>query len=604
MKKIIISLFALFVLIMPISVGAVDSSKNQSDIVNDIVKTSPNREYITDWYIKDFQSEIQVSKDSTLDITENIIADCGNLPEKHGIFRVLPRFYYPETNKKVITPVELLSITDFDGREYNYSESIDNSNDTITWKIGDANKNVSGVNNYRIKYKVKNIIRFDNKNFDELYWNLNGNFWDIEIDKYSAKIIFPEEINKNSVKETYLYGGFYGEKNMELANYNWASPNVLRVEASRKLSIGEGITLSLTFPKNIITPYVLTFSEKYSYLLYFLPALVIPFIVFIICLILFIKYGKDKRPGRSIAPEFEIPNNMSPLKMGAFMGNSGEPSTAHISASVLSLAVKGFLKLEEIPKKGFLSSADTRITYVGNGTKEKALFPEERLLLKSLFSSFPGESDNILISSLKNKFYKQLPEIKKEVKGQLTSENLFQKKSFGIQGGMYGVGALLIFVSFFLSGWNPFILIGGVVAGIIMIVFAIFMSQRTNEGVELLTKVKGFKMYMMTAEKYRQQFNEKENIFEKFLPYAMVFGITGIWVNKMKQIYGEEYFNSYMPIWYMGSMNSFDANSFVNQLNTISTNMANTMSSSPSSSGSGGGGFSGGGGGGGGGGGW
>jgi uncharacterized membrane protein len=108
---------------------------------------------------------------------------------------------------------------------------------------------------------------------------------------------------------------------------------------------------------------------------------------------------------------------------------------------------------------------------------------------------------------------------------------------------------------------------------------------------------------METAEKYRQQFYEKENIFEKFLPYAMVFGIAKLWAEKIKEIYGQEYFDSYHPVWYVGAgdFSSFDAASFTESLNSITTSISSNVSSG---SGSGGGGFSGGGGGGGGGGGW
>ena len=96
---------------------------------------------------------------------------------------------------------------------------------------------------------------------------------------------------------------------------------------------------------------------------------------------------------------------------------------------------------------------------------------------------------------------------------------------------------------------------------------------------------------MNTAEKYRQRFNEKENIFEKLLPYAMVFGITKIWISKMKIIYGEDYFSTYHPVWFTGAaMAAFDADSFNTAVNNLSSNMSSTISSSPSSSGAGGGG--------------
>ena len=122
-------------------------------------------------------------------------------------------------------------------------------------------------------------------------------------------------------------------------------------------------------------------------------------------------------------------------------------------------------------------------------------------------------------------------------------------------------------------------------------------------GLELAWRIKGFKLYMETAEKYRQQFNEKENILEKFLPYAILFKITDLWIRKMKDIYGEKYVACFMPLWFVGgNFQNFDANSFNSMISDFSSNMNSTMVAS--SSGVGGGGFSGGGGGGGGGGGW
>lgn len=127
------------------------------------------------------------------------------------------------------------------------------------------------------------------------------------------------------------------------------------------------------------------------------------------------------------------------------------------------------------------------------------------------------------------------------------------------------------------------------------------MAQRTQKGAELNWRIKGFRLYMKTAEKYRQQFNEKENIFEKFLPYAMIFGLTKLWIKKMEIIYGKDYFTNYHPIWFAGSLGSFDIDSFTSELSNISSSIS---SNTGGSSGSGGSGGTGGGGGGGGGGGW
>ncbi len=106
---------------------------------------------------------------------------------------------------------------------------------------------------------------------------------------------------------------------------------------------------------------------------------------------------------------------------------------------------------------------------------------------------------------------------------------------------------------------------------------------------------------METVDKDRAKFYEKENIFEKLLPYAIVFGITDIWIKRIKQIYGEEYFATYAPHWYVGTSKSFDAKSFSSNLNALSSAIAANVGSR---SGAGGAGGVGGGAGGGGGGGW
>ena len=157
------------------------------------------RENVNYWYVRDFQPSIVVNTDSSIDVTENIVADCGSA-QKHGIFRTLPTFQQITSSQKIQSPVTLTSITDFDGKSIKYSETSSRSDGTITWKIGDANKYVSGVNNYRIKYHVKNAVRHNSSDFDEFYWNLNGNFWDIETDNFSANITFPNAISKNNSK--------------------------------------------------------------------------------------------------------------------------------------------------------------------------------------------------------------------------------------------------------------------------------------------------------------------------------------------------------------------------------------------------------------------
>jgi uncharacterized membrane protein YgcG len=574
------------------------------------------RDYVSDWYIKDFQSEIIVNKDSSLIITEMITADCGNLPDKHGIFRILPTQIKITDGSIIYNPVELISITDFFDNPIKYTAIRSAIDHTITWKIGDPNITVTGENYYKIRYTVKNAIRFNNLGFDELYWNLNGNFWDIQTDNFQAMIFFSQEISEENSAVEY-YTGALGSKEKNLADYEW-SKNILHFWSTQTIPTRQGITVSVTLPKNIFTPYRLTFSDKYGdYLGWLNIWYLLPVLVFVFCFVFWKKYGRDPHLHKTIIPEFEIPEKLTPMEMGMLMSN-GRLNGKFISATIINLAVKGFISIEEIEKNKFLFiDKDFKIKRINYG-KEEGLDSVELKVLDSIFSigTIMGavelfkkivnrnktviEEDinslaksEVLLSSLKKTFYKFLSEIGKLANDNLTTKGLITKKSLSFQATFMIIGSFIVCLG---AGFH---FIPLVISGIIPIVFSFIMPKRTLKGAELLWRIKGFKLYMETAEKYRQRFYEKENIFEKLLPYAIVFGITKEWVKKMQDIYGEDYFQTHIPAWYIGaSLAGFDADSFSSAMSSLSSSISSNVGSASGAGGAGGAGGGGGGGGG------
>jgi len=550
------------------------------------------RENATDWYIKDFSSEIKVNTDSTLDITEKITADCGDCVNKHGIFRILPERINIQ-GKNVKTPVELISITDFDGKGLPYSVSRNLFDGTITWKIGDSKKTVQGINLYQIHYRVKNAIRFDNPKFDELYWNLNGNFWGLETDKFSAVLIFPAAVNQTNATVEYYTGGL-GDRGKSLADYSWTSPNVLEFTSSGTLASKQGITASIIFPKYIFTPYRPGWLETYGQYLF----LLFPLFVFIVSFYLWRQYGKDPKMSKTVIPEYEIPGGLTPLEAGLLMTN-GVLKNNFITAAIINLAVKGLITIKESGEKSFFRSVDYVFTKNSSPEVETSLSQPEKIILEKIFS----RGGEVKLSSLKNEFYKALKEIKKETIKILTEKELIAPIGLSFQIPFIIMGAILIILSFPLGFmfFSFYLFLSAFLSGLIIFIFGLIMPKRTLAGAEMNWQAKGFKLFMQTVDKYRAEFYEKEYIFEKFLPYAIIFGITGIWIKKMKEIYGPDFYSTHVPIWYAGSLASFNADNFSATMDSLSAGIA---ASTSSPSGSGGAGGAGGGGGGGGGGGW
>ncbi len=142
-------------------------------------------------------------------------------------------------------------------------------------------------------------------------------------------------------------------------------------------------------------------------------------------------------------------------------------------------------------------------------------------------------------------------------------------------------------------------------------------GQRTATGRAWTDQIEGFRTYLSTAEADQLRFEEGEDIFSKYLPWAVLFGVAERWVAVCEQAIRAGTLARPDSTWYGSS--TWDTRLLLWQLNSLNHSVASgatpvsTSSSSFGSSGSGfggggssfgGGGFSGGGGGGGGGGSW
>ena len=183
-----------------------------------------------------------------------------------------------------------------------------------------------------------------------------------------------------------------------------------------------------------------------------------------------------------------------------------------------------------------------------------------------------------------------------------TSSPRLARGAWGCIGVAVVIGGCAVAVALGLAfGWG---LVGVAIAavGVVLTASFPFMPQRTAAGRELMQRTLGFRLYMTTAERYRQQFAAKSDIFTQLLPYAIVFGCVSLWARAFEGID-----TSQANGWYVGQ-GPFQAALLSSSLDSMNANISSAISYTPPSSGSasgfGGGGFSGGGGGGGGGGSW
>ncbi|MDD5433487.1 MAG: DUF2207 domain-containing protein [Candidatus Pacebacteria bacterium] len=549
--------------------------------------------------INSFDVAVAVGKNSSISVQEHIVYDFG--PEyKHGIFRDI---YSKNIN------VQVKSVF-LDDAKVKYE--IINSNNNVRVKVGDPNRTITGVHHYIITYLVKGAVKFL-PDHDELYWNVTGNNWTVPIGKASAAVSVPVNLFEKDIRLK-CYAGSFGaieqdcSAQLPLFELGCKTCKITTAvfKSVKPLQVGEGLTIVMGWPKGVVSPpgmleKIGDFAKKYW-------PFSLPIIVFIYLFITWWEKGRDIKLHKSIVPQYDLPSDLKPAEVGYILNGNFE--TKSLSATIVDLAVRGYLKIEEKENKGLLfKSKRWNLVKVKEFSQDDSVEPYEKLLLRTIFE----KGDNISVESLENNFYQALPEIKKMAAEGLSQDQYYDKNPVKVQKKMLLIGVVVMFASFFLirivaeffdlfagyNLWLPLIICAG-----LFLIFGALMTKKTFKGAEALWHIKGFKEYITKAEKYRDQFQEKENIFEKFLPYAIIFGCTKKWAKAFEGIYTKP------PTWYEGAVYGayFSPVNFEKSFNSSMAAIGKALATKPGggsgASGFGGGGFSGGGFGGGGGGSW
>lgn len=518
-----------------------------------------------------FKSQITVNTDASILIKEEIKYFFPDM--RHGIYRYIPiRYLDKSTNKYFKTPITNLTVADEKNQPYLFTTSEDNTN--LNVKIGDPDKTITGEHTYIISYKVIGVINYFDDH-DEFYWNATGNGWDVSIKNVDISIQMPSAVQANSI-QTKCFTGSTGSTEQNCQASSKQNP--------AKFSTAEGpLTIVLGWNKGVVPvlerQYEISWRHESGW--YWL---ILPFTLIFMIFLYFLK-GRDPFGRGTIAPEFEPPNKLLPAEMGTLIDEKA--GNNDITATIIDLAVRGFLKIREKDKKYTLiklKEADNNLRDYEKGIIEGIFAGKKEVKLANIYETFSSEK-----KAAKEMLYQDL-----------INRKYFPSNPESIRGSYFLIGILIISFCgiFFWLSYNLVFALG--FSGLVILIFAKFMSKKTKAGVIAKEKSLGFKEFLFRADRYKFKWQEKENIFEKYLPYALMFGITTQWAKNFEGIYKQP------PDWYQGDFTTFSLVYFASSLNSFSST-ANASYSPPASSGSsgfGGGGSSGGGFGGGGGGSW
>ncbi len=547
------------------------------------------------WQIDDYQIAIDINQDSSLTVTENILADFSDKP-KRGIVRNIPVLYNDESGRGLNVIFTLLGIFDENGNPWQYSESY--SGAYMVLRIGSPYVTYNTQKMFTIKYRVTGALLFL-EDHDELFWNAVGTEWDAPVNNVTVTVHLPVPVRKELLS-TAAYTGRSGSR---------ASTVETQIPDEQTITFTgggyqpyEGVTVVVGWPKGIITappassgtasvagpissrlyaePYGSSLRGILMGLGWFLLLIqfIIPAVVFVIMFTLWKRYGKDPELLKSVVVEYRVPEALTPAEMGTLVDDRAD--MRDISATVVDLAVRGYIKI--IKRDAFFFQKKFSFQLLKDFRTDQSLSAFEKTMLNGLFAA-PSVGSTVALDDLENNFYLKLPAIRSGIYESLMRRGFYGRNPEKTVSFYMTIAIVLAFCAVASLVLVP-LGIGLGLSAIIIICFAKYMPAKTRRGMDAYGKVLGFEEFLMRAEKDKIQYAERQDIFETMLPYALCLGISSQWAKIFDGLYTQP------PGWFDSDMrDGFTMQVLMYDLSRSMSSMNQSLAATPRSVSSGGG---------------
>lgn len=570
--------------------------------------------------IQRYEVDLTIFPAGDLRIVETIAYDFG-ANDRHGIQRDIPTRERYDSRRDRVYPITVESVTASAGTPSGFKVLSIDGGQRI--RVGDPDRTITGVHTYTVTYTVRGALNaFDDH--DELYWNVVGDGWSVPIHGVTARVQAPDAITRSA-----CYAGPTGSRlSCDAA-----------VAAGREASFSqaalgayEGTTVVIALAKGAISPPPTPIlRERWTpaqafeitpVTVGFAGALLVALLGGIGWLVY--SQGRDRRAigshvdvafATGIEPdervplwsndetpvEFEPPEGIRPGQLGTLIDETA--NALDVTATIVDLAVRGCLRIEETREHRWYRKGDWKLTRVDT---PEGLLEYERILLDGLFE----DGEEVALSDLRTHFAPRLARVQQALYRDGIAQRWFAedpdriRKRWKVVGWVVagaGAGLTVAAAAFTGLGLVPIPLVLG---GLVLTRVARAMPSRTAKGTAVLRRVAGFRRFITSpTELAHARFDESRTVFSELLPFAIVFGCVERWAEAFEALDAAALDTSG---WYRSS-EPFSVLAFSSSIDHFATMTTGTVAATAASSSGGsgfGGGSSGGGGGGGGGGSW
>jgi uncharacterized membrane protein YgcG len=588
-----------------------------------VAAAAPAQAGVDDFAFESLDVQYYLDRDdaghSTLRTVETFVAIFPDTDQNRGLVRNIPSSYGgtdPYDPRRVDTRLHIDSVTDENG-------------DAVYWETYDAGPGIYGMyidddtykhgrTTYVIEYTQQDVTRqFEDTGADEFYWDVNGTAWPQPFGSITATVHLGDGLAAALDGNATCYRGEYGSD--ATCPIDVAGDEV----SVRETEVGsyQNVSLAIGFESGTFTPGE---SIEQHPIVRILPWVLLAVLAALVVAIVILRRTRwAHAPGRGIVvPQYEGPVDLGVMPAAAFIGY---PSRG-FPAQLVNFAVQGIARLVENPEAAARKRYRLELL-----DRVKAVEKDDDIALRKLVNKEDGST--LVLDRQNRKLGDRI--------ASLVSQNATVPKQRGlIAQGKSKITKVLRWTAFacFAGGWfivfwagdagvgsGPLTLqlIAIILGSVFVIGFGGVPTRRTQLGSEVLEHLQGLRDYLALAEADRLRVLQSPEgaqrtridpsdddavikLYEKLLPWAMVWGVEKQWQGVLGQRYAEtqtepsnlQFTNGFAGL--SGFATSTTSSGFAQTVTTSSYSSSGGGSSF--SGGSSGGGFSGGGGGGGGGG--
>jgi uncharacterized membrane protein YgcG len=573
--------------------------------------------------IDSFSVDYRLRASGVLEVTETIVWRFGDSSGRHGIQRDLVEREKYDDSQDAVYDITGISVTSPSRVATQFSSTTTTTDggrtEFLNLRIGDPDRTISAATaTYVLRYSVTGAVRSSN-GFDELFWDTPG-FGNPRVADLRVRAAVP-----GGAQDTSCFYGPPGSRTTcptrRVAAGGVAEFGLAGLPAEQSMSFGVKVRSGLVAdnrPRLEPDGSRLNPTERAGVTVAGLAGAASLVAAPLLGTLWWRRHGRDQRyeglapgttppPGEPFRvvpndPDLQIPVAFSPPRIPVAEAGllvDGQVDTRETAATIVDLAVRGALQVQSEGEDDF------RVTLLDPG---RATAPHETVLLSHLFDGQPPGATVDL--SERGTLVGPHKAMQTSVINQVAARGWFRSVPSGATtGGVSFVAvAVLGYIAFSVSPWLLLLLLPVLPVAVTVLVIRAKLrrGQRTPDGRAVCDQVEGFRTYLATAEADQLRFEEGEDIFSKYLPWAIVFELADRWSDLCGQLVAMGRLPDATPYWYVGNyqMAVFNTSFLTSSLTTAATPAPSTSGSSGTGFGGGssfgGGGFSGGGGGGGG----